>query len=338
MRSAFLAVLVAAFLTGVAGAQDRADVVTLKNGDRITGTVTGITATSVIVDTAAAGTLEFAIGEVADVTTGAPVQLATDGGEKFAGTVTGLADGQLQVATGGATRSVAIGELVTYRPPVEWEGSIHLGGSITTGNTERRAANAQGEAIRRTDDTRLTLRATWDYGQDKDEATGEWDLTQRRTFGSAKGDYFLTDELYLWGQVSAENDLFADLKLRLTSGAGLGYLLVTEATFSLQAEAGLSYVDENRYASADSSYLAARAAYALRWDITPHTQLLQDAEVYPSLEDADDVYARLDTRLRTSLTESMFAQLQHVLDYDNTPSPGNDRDDHRLIAAVGWTF
>jgi hypothetical protein len=52
----------------------------------------------------------------------------------------------------------------------------------------------------------------------------------------------------------------------------------------------------------------------------------------------DDFYARIDTRARATLTESMFAQLQWILDYDNTPAPGLEKQDHRLIAAVGWSF
>lgn len=320
------------------------DTVVLKNGDRLTGTVTGITADKVFLDADAVGALEIDLAQVGSIATTGAVPLATEDGESFEARVQGLSDGNLRVGSGAATRDVPVGSLVTYMKPVVWSGSINAGGSISTGNTERRTASAAAEAIRRTRDTRLTLRASWDYGEDKKDTTGDglldtWVLSQRRTFGSAKFDYFLTEKLYAYGQASGENDRFADLKLRTTIGGGLGYQLLDEATFALQGEAGVSYVNEDRYPPApDDEYTAARLAYSLRWDITPDVQFLQDTEAYPSLENGDDIYARVDSRLRTTLVDKMFAQLQHVFDYDNTPAPGNQRDDHRFILSVGWSF
>jgi hypothetical protein len=34
----------------------------------------------------------------------------------------------------------------------------------------------------------------------------------------------------------------------------------------------------------------------------------------------------------------MYAQVQYVFDYDNTPADGKERDDHTLTLGVGWSF
>jgi hypothetical protein len=34
----------------------------------------------------------------------------------------------------------------------------------------------------------------------------------------------------------------------------------------------------------------------------------------------------------------MIAAISHILDYDNTPAPGRDRSDHRVLLSVGWAF
>jgi hypothetical protein len=34
----------------------------------------------------------------------------------------------------------------------------------------------------------------------------------------------------------------------------------------------------------------------------------------------------------------MIAAVSHILDYDNTPAPGNVRTDNRLLLSVGWSF
>ncbi|MFO1052849.1 MAG: DUF481 domain-containing protein [Planctomycetota bacterium] len=325
-----------AALISCCGALRAQDTVTLQNGDRISGKIQSVTAGGVVVDSPAAGTVTVKIDQLAGISSAAPIKLATLAGDKLEATITGIQNGQLQVSGPGGTRSLAAGDLVAWRPEVEWNGSISVGASMTTGNTERRSANAAAEAIRRTEDTRLTLRGTWDYAEDK--ATGSWVINQRRVFGSAKYDWFFNTKTYLWGQVTAENDKFADLQLRSTAGGGLGYQFYDDADFSLQGEAGLTYFDENRKVGKDSSYVAARLAYRARWEIAKNVTLLQDGEFYPSIEDVNDFYARLDTRARATLTDNMFAQLQWIFDYDNTPATGFDRQDHRILAAVGWSF
>ena len=85
-------------------------------------------------------------------------------------------------------------------------------------------------------------------------------------------------------------------------------------------------------------FIALRAAYFLRWQIYDGIKFLQDVRVFPSLENADDIYLKKDSRLRFALLQSMFTELQWELDYDNTPSSGLDRIDNRFFLNVGWEF
>ncbi|MEY2981343.1 MAG: hypothetical protein RL562_1570 [Planctomycetota bacterium] len=332
-------------LSGFTHAQSPHGTIVLKNGDRITGSVTSVAGGKATIDTAAAGKLQIAVGEIESIDGAHSIQFATGAGERIEGRISGLENGNLRIETADGTRSIPVGDLVSFRPPVEWTGNVALGGSLSAGNTERRAANAQTQVVRRTDDNRLTGRATWDYGeqQTRDAAgqLGDWELAQRRTFGSLKYDHFLAGSLYAWSQGTAENDRLSNLKLRTTAGAGAGYLVIDQTDLMLQGEAGITYVDEDRSydASGGNSYsTAARIALSLRWDLTGDTQVLQDAEFYPNIETLNDTYFRVDTRLRTTLTDKMFAQIQHIVDYDNTPSPGFDQADNRLIISIGWGF
>ena len=61
-------------------------------------------------------------------------------------------------------------------------------------------------------------------------------------------------------------------------------------------------------------------------------------EAYPSIEESEDIYGKVDTKLAMSLTEAMFASAQLVVDYDNTPAAGADRVDQRLVLSLGWSF
>lgn len=221
-----------------------------------------------------------------------------------------------------------------------WKGTVNIGGFLSTGNTERRAANVAATTMRRTDIDRITLGFAWDYAEDKNQVTNDWNLTQRRTSGRAKYDYFLSEKSYLWAAVLAEGDTLADIALRLALTAGYGYQWIEREDLSFLTEVGLGYFTED-YRTAgiiSTETVAVRAAYSLMWQINEQLKFLQDVEVFPGLEEAGDIFLRKDSRLQAKLTKDMFTQLQWILDYDNTPATGRERLDNRFFVSVGWTF
>jgi len=217
--------------------------------------------------------------------------------------------------------------------PTGWTGSVALGASYSDGNTDRRSASATIDTEKRREKDRITLGFLWKYA-DEDRV-----LTDRMTQARAKYDYFFSKKMYGLAQVSAENSYSAALDLRLTAGVGLGYQFAESETWKLGGEVGLSYVDENFVGTVDDEqYPAARAAY--NWDWKPNTKYnaSQAAEIFPSLEDSDDVNARVDTKGRVNLTDKMFAQLQWLYQWDNTPATGKVRTDNMVMLGVGWSF
>ncbi len=223
--------------------------------------------------------------------------------------------------------------------PTGWTGSVSIGATFSSGNTNKRTANSTADAELRREKDRWKLAAYWNYADQEDATTGDDVLTERKLGASAQYDYFLSKKLFAYAAASGQYDATAGLDLRRTIGVGLGYQFKEEEDLKWALEAGLSHVDENfEDADSDAEYIAARAASDLFWQIAKDWTFAQKVEVFPSLEDKDDVYLRADQRLRATLTASMFAQLQYVFDYDNTPSAGKERDDHLVALTVGWTF
>ena len=218
-----------------------------------------------------------------------------------------------------------------------WTGSVNVGATWTSGNTEITTLSAAADATYREEDYRHTLKAWWNYAEQENSA-GESELTQRRVGGSYKYDYFATERLYYNGLFGIEADELANLDLRWYAGAGVGYVFFDEEAMGLDGEAGIVYFSEEFETGDDNDYVAARVAYAYWNQINEQTRFEQDLEAFPSLEDVEDFYGRLDSRLQVKMSDNMYAQIQHVFDYDNTPAPGAQRDDHRVIVGVGWSF
>jgi len=344
-----IVVLVATSLEAVA--QDK---VTLSNGDVLTGKITSMADGKVTIKSPLLEDIVVPISSVADLVTNETVTLKTKSGDLWQRRILGIEGGNLRLE-GGETSSLALDNLGMINPPAKpepkWTGSLNITGVNATGNTEIRSAGLAFDASRRTEIDRITVDAAWSYAQNKDRSAANasssgYVTTQRRVGGGIKYDYYISDRSYALATTRVLGDTIANLELRYTAGAGIGYTLIDDGKDLFLFEVGLSYLNESYRdlsgfpADAPSSvdYLAARVAYRLEHPFTEDTKLVHRAEAFPSLEDKDDFYCQVTTEITTSLTESMIATLTHVLDYDNTPSFGFKRADNRVILSVGWSF
>lgn len=231
-----------------------------------------------------------------------------------------------------------LSEPVAYEDPKpedlgKWKGAVSLGATVANGNTNRKTATATANAELRREKDRFTFGLLWNYAKE-DGVT-----TDRRTLATAKYDYFISKKLYALANASGESDLNALLDLRMIFGVGLGYQFLENEHWNVNGEAGLSYVDENyKDDSADAEFLAARLAYKAEYKVDDKWSAGQIGEIYPSLEDSDDVNARVDTHAKVMLTDKMFAQAQWLFTWDNTPASGAKRTDNLYLLTLGWSF
>src|SRR5262249_20236019 len=149
---------------------------------------------------------------------------------------------------------------------------------------------------------------------------GKSEVTQRRVGGRLQYDYFLSKKMYVFANAGAEYDFKAGIDLRTFIGGGAGYQFYDTETFKLTGEAGLNYFSEDYSVGDSKSYVAARVAENLGWQINKDVKFEHSVEAFPSLEDMNDFFGKMDNRVKVSLTEKMFAQLQWVMNYDNTPA------------------
>jgi putative salt-induced outer membrane protein YdiY len=340
MKNFFLPLLL--LLTGLAHAQDK---VTLSNGDVLTGVVKNMADGKLTVTSPVIGDVVVPLANVTNITTAAPVRLLTGQGEMLNRKILGIESGQLRLDNGadGAPNvtSLALTDLGQINPPenppAHWTGSVKLHAGTVSGNTQRRSIGSSFEAIRRTEIDRITVDGLWDYAQDQE--SGVWTLTERRAGAGLKYDYFISKKWYALANTRALGDTLADLRLRYSAGAGIGYQVIDTDKTSLLTEVGLSYFNESYLSGTPSTdYLAARLAYKLNYQLSKTQRLLHSVEAFPSTERATDVNFTMNTELQTNLTDSMIASLAWVWDYDNTPAIGRKRSDHRVLLSIGWTF
>lgn len=235
-------------------------------------------------------------------------------------------------------------------PPIdEWVGQVTLGATFAEGNTDSTTVSAAIDAAKHYGNGDVwTLGLNWNYTEQND---ADGTSIARRIEGRTKYDIVLDDVSYVWLNGNIQNDTPLDndlpeLDLRWTIGAGYGYKVIENDEWMWGLEAGLALFSED-FASSPTDplapspsdqYLSARVASVSKWVYSEKTNFSNYLELYPSLEESDDVYGRSDTRATTQLTDNILGQFRWIWDWDNTPGSGRERSDHLFLITVGWGF
>lgn len=318
-----------------------ADEIVFANGDRLTGTITQAAGGKVTIKTDVAGEVTVELAKVKTFSTTAPVQLHV--GDKLVVTAPVAAgpDGSVQTTPpGGGPVTVAIKDISTINPPpVKWTGAVTLNGMLTRGNSNTESLGFTADAVRRAEKDRISAGAGYLYGRQEDPDTEEKQTTTNNWWVVGKYDYFFTPRFYGYAGVRVEGDQVADLNLRFTPSAGVGYQWFEGPTFNFFTEAGLAWVYEDYKNEEPTDHFALRLAYHVDWKPNTILTLFHNLEYLPSFSDPfSDYNLNIDAGLRAILIGNLFSEFKIEWRYDSIPAPGADKSDLRLLVGVGWTF
>jgi putative salt-induced outer membrane protein YdiY len=323
-----------------AAAGVRADQITFKNGDKITGKVLSMDAGKMKIKSDVAGEMTVDLDKIATFTTDEPLEVRTADGTSVRGQVSAVENDQLRL---GENQSIPLSSIKQFNPSrEEWTGSILATGSLARGNTNTEDLGVDINAVlRRTaapNNDRITLDAAYNFGRQRDPATGDKTTTTDNWMAEGKYDRFWTDKLYGYVNLKLEHDRVAGLNYRLSPGIGLGYQWIETPDQHFRTEAGFTYVYED-YISGDSDdHIALRLAYHYDRRLNDRVTFFHNLEYLPAIEDPGDYNLTADAGIRADLTESFFSELKLEWQRDSTPAPGADKNDLRYILGVGWKF
>ncbi len=318
-----------------------ADEITLKNGDRISGTIVKKEGESVIIKTTYAGDISINWRELNTLYSDADMQFVLVDGTSINGKAIQSQSGSIEIKSGEIVEplSISLSQITTINPPaidsnpVKFSGHVNAGLSITDGNTNSKNIHIDIESVSRTISNRYTI------GVVHNKAETEGVDSEDNLTGYMKYDHFFTSKWYAFTNAIFIKDKFKDLNLKTAIGFGAGYQLWETPEKNLSFELGLNYVNEDYIQADDNAYPAGR--WALNYDkflFKKATQLFHKHEVLLGLEQVDDVSILTQTGLRFPLIERLNATFQVNWDWDNTPAPGTKRADTDYLATIGYSW
>ena len=252
-----------------------------------------------------------------------------------------IQDEQLVIATQTSpAETYALEEVLLVNPePWElgqgyrWKGVASVAASAQRGNTDTDELDYSLESIWRSKRDRYTLR----YNGENDKTNGE--TTVEQWYAQGKYDYFFDGPVYGGIQGSAEHDKFTDLDLRWLIGPYIGRQFYEAPVFTLSAEVGASYVDEDFIEAEDKEYAAGNwAVNASSNYLGGDSRLYLDHRGIVSMEDASDYILNTIFGLAFPLLWDFEAAAEVQLDYDNGAVEGVDELDQTYRFRVGYTW
>lgn len=338
------------------------DQVTLKNGDRLTGTIVKSDTKTLLIKTELAGDVNVQWDAVTSVVSSQALHLALKDGQTVVGTVT-TTDGKFEVATketgevGAAKDSITAirnnAEQTSYDEQVArlqhphltdfWSGLLDTGLSVTSGNSSTLAYNLSAKAVRTTTADTITVYSTAIYA--KDNTTPPDRTTAHAIRGGVRGDFNMSERTFVFGFTDFEFDEFQHLDLRNVLGGGLGYHVIKTKNTVFDAFGGGDY--EQEYFSPNPPLVLTNvtrktgeivAGENLTTKLNNRTSISEKFSFYPNVSDTGDYRAQFDATAATKLKSWMSWQVTFSDRYLSDPLAGLKKNDLLLSTGLRLTF
>jgi hypothetical protein len=332
--------------------------VTLSNGDRITGDVLSEDNTQLVILSPLAGRIAIpksAVAQRIETSTSnnssgpspaaapAPATLpklvstnvAAASLQTNAAPAT-IAGGKKPAAPPPPTQSWFVGLMpVSMRPLfTNWHGGLNLGMDVGFGTSDRRTFYLNGNASHSWDRVRNTVDYHVAYG------TVNAVQSANRMEGSEKTETDLgkARRLYIYNQGGAGYDEIRRIDLEFHEGAGLGYKLIQRPKLNLNTEAGLQYQDQDYRNQPRHSFVSVRLGENLVWRPIDKLEVRHSLAYTPDLADFSVVRFRTDLSLVYPLFKRITLSFNLIDLYDSQPAIGVKNNDLQVQSTIGVNF
>ena len=317
------------------------DEILLKNGSRVFGTVSASRDGVVTVETDFAGTLSIQAEEIQSINTEGNLVVQMADGQVFQDVpITMDQDLMVVTAGNGDQHSYAVTDILLVNPE-PWElgdgykasGNVSFAWALERGNSDTDELDYRLESIWRSLEDRYTVRMDGEIDEANDlEIADNWKVV-------GKYDYFLEDRWYTGANISAEQDQFADLDLRYYVGAYVGRQFYTESIFSLEAELGLAYVNEDFTTAPDQDYPGASWSVRIASDyLGGGSNLYMNHDAIWNLDTTEDIILNTAVGLSFPLLGNLEAAAEVLYEYDSGAVAGIEKLDETYNFRIGYTW
>ena len=349
-----------------------ADQVTLKNGDRLTGTVVKSDGKTLVLHTDAAGdvTIQFAAIQEIKTDTDKELHVTLKGGKTAVGPVT-TTEGKIEIATKtGGTVEAPKDDVTLIRNDAEqlaydkslhpglkhgWNGGANVGFSVARGNSETENLALALNAVHPTLNDKITLYlSSIDTQNNLATPSTVANLIQ----SGLRYDRNLNPLLFVFGAGDFMSNALQFLDLRSVYSGGFGYHAIKSDITTLDFLGGLNYTHETYSNGAEipptppsttptgvfasygktNRFVALTLGEELNHKLGKSTVVTQNLYFFPNLQDTGQYRATFNLGTVTKIGKAFGWQNQFGDIYVSNPPSGAKKNDLILTTGLNFSF
>lgn len=333
-----------------------ADQVTLKNNDRISGTIVKYDGKNLLLKSELAGDITIPWDSVTGLVSSDQVNIGLKDGQAMVGTVTTAPDGRIQVATRdagqitvardsiGYIRSKA--EQAAYEAEIDhfrnprlvdlWIGTLDLGYAKSHGNANTQTFTLNANASRSTTRDKIAVNYTSIFSSS--DASGRDITTANAKRGGIAYNLNVAPRWFVFGAVDLETDEFQALDLRFSPAGGIGYHAIKTDATTLDAIAGAAANREFFTTGLNRTSAEMLVGEELIHKFTAATSLHEKLVFYPNLSDSGNYRTNFDISAVTAIRKWFSWQVSVSDRYLSNPVPGHRKNDVLFTTGLRLTF
>ena len=345
-----------------------ADQVTLKNGDRLTGTVVKSDGKTLVLHTDAAGDVTLKFDAIQEIKTDAELHVTLKGGKTAVGPVT-TTDGNLQISTKtSGTVEAPKADVTLIRNDAEqqaydkslhpglmhgWNGGINVGFSVARGNSETENLALAFNAVHPTLHDKITLYAS-SINTTNNLATPSTVASLEQ--GGLRYDRDVNPKLFVFGAGDFMANALQFLDLRQVYSGGFGFHAIKSDRTVLDFLGGLNYTHET-YSNGTllvpanppnpavyesygktNKFAALTLAEELNQKLGKSTVLTQNLGFFPNLQQTGEYRLTFNVGTVTKIKKWLGWQNQFGDIYVSNPPTGSKKNDVIFTTGLNIAF
>jgi putative salt-induced outer membrane protein YdiY len=340
-----------------------ADRITLKNGDRLTGTIVKSDGKTLVLHTEAAGDVSINLAQIQEIKSEAELHVTLKNGVTAVGPVS-TTDDKIQVTTkSGKTVEAGKDEIKLVRNDEEqaayeklqrpgllhgWNGGTNVGFSVARGNSETENLALAFNAAHPTLNDKITLYAS-SINTTNNLATPS--TVADLTVGGLRYDRDISAKTFVFGAGDFMSNALQSLDLRQVYTGGFGYHAIKNDRTVLDLLGGLNYTHETYSngtlipgTTAFSSYgktnrfAALTLGEELNRKFGKSTVLAQNLDFYPDLQQTSEYRWTFNVGTVTKINKWLGWQNQFGDIYVSNPPAATKKNDVLFTTGLNISF
>lgn len=331
------------------------DQVTLKNGDRLSGTIVKSDAKELVLKTEFAGTVTIQWEAVTAFTAGQPLTVVLKDGQNIVGTVSTTGEqiavttqttGTVNAVKADVTAMRNADEQKAYEAQIEryrnpglldlWTGFLDTGLAKSSGNSSTSAFNFGVNAARITTRDKISISST--IIRASNSTSGTRVQTANAARGGARYELNVTKKLFAFGFTDIESDQFQRLDLRVAPGGGFGWHVYKKDKNFFDVFGGASYNREFFFDNVNRSSAEVLFGNEMGYQFTKIFGVTEKFVFFPNISDTGNYRINFDSSAVAKIAKWLSWQLTFSDRYLSRPVGGTKNNDSVFTTGVRVTF